>query len=49
MIKEIKDILIYWAREVLEKGFYLLIIIILGLIILYVNNPYGRYFDSWLE
>ena len=53
MIKEyleiIKDILAYWIKEILEKGFYLLIIIIISLIILFARNPYGRYLDAWLE
>ena len=47
-IEIIKDILTHWIKEILEKGFYLLIIIILSLLILYINNPYGRYFDSWM-
>jgi len=47
MIEEIKDILTYWAKEILEKGFYLLIVIIISLLVFCVNNPYGRYFDSW--
>jgi len=45
----IKDILLYWMREVLEKGIILILIIIATLIILGIHNPYGRYFDAWLE
>ena len=45
----IKDILLYWGKEILEKGFYILIIIILAFLVFYVRNPYGRYLDAWLE
>lgn len=44
-----KEILVYWVKEILEKGFYLLIIIILVFLTFYISNPYGRYFDAWLE
>ena len=46
-LEAIKDILIYWVKEIIEKTFYLVIIIIFALILFYVRNPYGRYLDSW--
>jgi len=45
----IKETLIYWMKQIFKNVCFILFLIILGLIILSVNNPYGRYLDSWLE
>lgn len=44
----IKEILGYWLSQILEKGFYLLIVLAIGFIVLYLGNSYPRYLDAWM-
>jgi len=45
----IRDILSYWMKQIVEKVFYLGILILLGVIFLTLGTSYGRYLDAWLE
>ena len=52
MIKEIlstaAEILTCWIKDLGIYLLYMFIAILLGVLLLFVNNPFGRYADSWI-